>query len=838
QHVLRDVIGRCLYGVDLNPMAAELCRVSLWLEALEPGKPLSFLDHHIRVGNSLLGTTPKLIAGGLPDEAFNPIEGDDKKACTELKKRNRAEGKGLGSLFVAEDAERAEALRSAAKAVDEMDDDTPERLARKAQTFAEAQQRYDYVAAKRLADAWCAAFVIRKHFPPLAHNARFADTKPFGITQGQLTDLAQGRDLPAELATETERLARQYQFFHWHLAFPEVFARGGFDCILANPPWERVKLQEKEWFANRSPDIANAPNAAARKRLIEALKRDDPALHHQFLDDARKAEGESHLLRDSGCYPLCGRGDINLYAVFAEGMRSLLSERGRAGAVLPTGIATDDTTKFFFQDVVERKSLASLFDFENKGVFFPEVHSSLKFCIFTAGRGLRPTADAAEFVFYAHAVEELRDPGRRFPLSPDDIALLNPNTRTCPIFRSRKDAELTKGIYRRVQVLIREAQGNAPEENPWGIRFSTMFHMSNDSHLFHTREQLESDGWQLEGNVFRRGGEKYLPLYEAKMVDFFDHRAAHVVLSATAMVRQGQPEPLTESEHQEARVLPIPRSWVSEMVVCDALDSTWARRWFLGLRDITSATNERTVIPAVIPLSGVGNNLPVLFLNDVLSADGGTLSACLSSFVLDFAARFKVGGLHLNFFIVEQFPAPPPKALTEACEWSGNTARRAWLAPRVLELTYTAWDLELFGRDCGWDGPPFRWDDERRFQIRCELDAAFFHLYLPADADGQWRLARKADGCPHDETLDDLAALKRYCPTPRDAVAYIMDTFPIVRRKDEEKYNGDYRTKRVILGIYDAMQEAIRTGNAYQTHLDPPPADPRCCHPPSENVTP
>src|SRR5262249_6610807 len=131
QQALRDVIGRCLYGVDMNPMAAELCRVGLWLEALEPGKPLSFLDHHIRGGNSLLGTKPELIAAGLPEEAFNSIEGDDKAACAELKKRNRAEGLGLGSLFVAEDSARAEALRSAAQAIDEMNDDTPGQVERK-----------------------------------------------------------------------------------------------------------------------------------------------------------------------------------------------------------------------------------------------------------------------------------------------------------------------------------------------------------------------------------------------------------------------------------------------------------------------------------------------------------------------------------------------------------------------------------------------------------------------------------------------------------------------------------------------------------------------------------
>lgn len=827
QHALRDVIGRCLYGVDVSPMAAELCRVSLWLEALEPGKPLSFLDHHIRVGNSLLGAMPELIAAGLPDEAFGPIEGDDKKACTELKKRNRTESQGLGSLFAAEDAARTDALRSAARVVDELDDDTPEHLARKAEAFAETQMRYDYVAAKRLADSWCAAFVVRKHFPPLAHDPRFTDTKPFGITQAHLGDLAQGRDLPAELIVEVERLARQYQFFHWRLAFPEVFARGGFDCILANPPWERVKLQEKEWFANRSPEIANAPNAAARKRLIEALKRDNPALYQQFADDARKAEGESQLLRNGGRYPLCGRGDINLYAVFAEGMRALLSETGRAGAVLPTGIATDDTTKFFFQDVVAKRSLVSLFSFENEEFVFPDIHHATRFCLFTAGKGARAICSESTFVFFARQVEHLRDPERRFSLSPEDIALLNPNTRTCPVFRSRKDADLTKAIYRRVPVLIREAQGDAPEENPWGIRFSTMFHMSNDSHLFRTREQLEGDGWQLDGNVFRNGSDKYLPLYEAKMVHHFDHRWGTYEGQTEAQARQGKLPELDEAAHSDASHFSLPNYWSPAAEVAARLESLPNLGWLLGFRDITGATVFRTVIASVIPAVAVGNSLPLMRSEGANARRFALLPSLLTAFCCDFSARFKVGGTHLNFFIAEQIPVPTPNVFNEATPWHLNQQSwQEWLLPRILELTYTAWDLEPFARDGGWFAPPFRWDEERRFLIRCELDAAFFHLYMPSDNAAGWCPARTANGCPHDETPGELSELTQHFPTPRDAVHYIMDTFPILRRRDEEKYNGEYRTKRVILEIYDAMQESKRTGQPYRSDVRPLPGPP------------
>jgi hypothetical protein len=830
QHALRDVIGRCLYGVDINPMAAELCRVSLWLEALEPGKPLSFLDHHVRVGNSLIGATPELIAAGLPDEAFTAIEGDDKKACAVLKKRNKDERKGIGPLFADQDAETQARLQQGAAALELLPDGRPGDVRAKELAFRSQEQAEEYRQKKRLADAWCAAFVIEKRFSDPGRNSSAS-----GITQGHLNELAAGRSLLPDLACEMDRLSAHYQFFHWHLAFPEMCMKGGFDCVLGNPPWERVKLQEKEWFAERSPAIANAPNAAARKRMIDVLKVSDPALFQRLLDDSRKADGESHVMRNSGRYPLCGRGDINVYTVFAEGMRTLLNERGRTGCVLPTGIATDDTTKFFFQDVVHRRSLASLFSFENEEFVFPRVHHATRFCLLTVGGGTRPLPNSAEFVFFARQVDDLRDAWRRFTLTAEEIALLNSNTRTCPIFRSSRDAELTKAIYRRVQVLIREEQDGRPEDNPWGITFGTMFHMANDSHLFRTREQLEADEWRLEGNIFRKDRAEYLPLYEAKMIHHFDHRWGTYEGQTEAQANQGKLPELDACMHADPCLTPGPRYWVRGADVESVLGTTWPRSWLLGWRDITGTEKLRTVIAAVLPRVAVGHKLPLAFSDPEPLLVGG-LYANLCSLVLDYTARQKVGGTSLTYFLLKQFPVLGPRVYASRTPWHHETSLRNWILPRVLELTYTAWDLESFAHDVGYDGPPFRWDDARRFLLRCELDAAFFHLYLTATDDGQWKPARIADGAVRDESAEDLHELIRHFPTPRDAVAYIMGTFPIVCRRDEEKYGGDYRTKRVILEIYDALQDSIRTGHPYQTRLDPPPADPRCCHPQKEQT--
>src|SRR5690606_5752090 len=369
------------------------------------------------------------------------------------------------------------------------------------------------LAREQLAhDAWCAAFVWRK-----------VEGAPLPVTTGTVRRVLQAGALDEDRRREGERLANLYGFFAWELAFPEGVGgeRDGFDVVLGNPPWERIKLQEKEWFAARDPAIANARNASERGRLIRALQQSDPSLHAAFLDDKRRAEGESHFARNSGRYPLAGRGDVNTYPLFAELGKPIMGGRGRMGMVLPSGIATDDTPKFYFQDLVETKALVSLFVFENRMGIFPGVHRSSKFCLVTLTGAARPAA-VAEFVFFALDTSEVRDPEKRFTLTPEDIALLNPNTKTCPVFRTRRDAEITKAIYRRVPVLVNEVTG----ENPWGVSFMRMFDMANDSGLFRTREDLERDGYELRGNRFVLGEQVYLPLYEAKMMHQFDHRFA------------------------------------------------------------------------------------------------------------------------------------------------------------------------------------------------------------------------------------------------------------------------------------------------------------------------
>lgn len=573
RHALRDVVSHCIYGVDKNPMAIALAKTALWLEAYTPDRPLTFIDHHLQVGDALLGVLdPKILENGIPDEAYAVLSGDDKATAAALKKQNKAELKSWKEV-VANDLFAATSLVQNAHTVERLADDTLDSIAAKRSAWANASQQAGQSTLAKLADTYVAAFLAPK--------------VPQGQGQIPLSGYLWGLLHPnanqppkTELAQAAHDLCRAHSVFHWWLAFPQVAAKGGFSVMLGNPPWERIKLQEEEFFATRSPLVASAKNKAERAKRIELLRqglllhtlypdveaaeglsppnRAEMHLYEDFITARRGAEAASLYAHDSGRYPLTGVGDVNTYALFAESLFQLTAPQGRAGFIVPTGIATDDSTKAYFGHVSQIGRLASLYDFENSEAVFPAVHRSYKFSLMTLG-----AAEASQFVCFATQVAQVGDVRRRFTLTPDEFRLINPNTRTCPVFRSQRDAELTKKLYRAAPVLIREAevegQGKdarevATEANPWGIRFSTMFHMSNDSHLFADTPARTTD-------VAPR-----LPLCEAKMIHQFDHRWA------TYVDNPDKPngldtDDLTPAQKADPSFTVRPRYWVDEREV-------------------------------------------------------------------------------------------------------------------------------------------------------------------------------------------------------------------------------------------------------------------------------
>lgn len=544
RHALREVVAHCIYGVDRNPMAVELARMALWLEGFEEGRPLDFLDHHLQVGDALLGLTDlDALTRGISKDAFKPLSGDDREVCKALTKTNAVALKQLTKdlqsqqmLLGMDNASGLQAMR----AIEDMPTNTPEQVSIKETRWLAFMQTAAQSPLAQAADVVVGAFLLSK-------TTDRGATVPTSATLHTLLTTPNDITGPAADAVAAARAAcAEARVLHWPLAFPQVFARGGFDCVLGNPPWEVNQMGEEEFFASRDPNIA-ALAGDSRKKAIESLSKTSPRLWEEFSETSRRIAATNIFFRESGRFPLTAVGKLNTYPLFAETILQIHARDGRAGFIVPTGIATDDSTKAYFGHITQSKQLVSLYDIENREAVFPSVHRSYKFCLLTLG-----ASEQAEFVCFATQVSQLSDERRRFTLTPEDFRLINPNTLTCPVFRSKRDAELTKKLYRAAPVLIYEANaednsanaGELPAENPWGITFSQgLFNMTSASHLFKDEES-----------------PNHLPLYEAKLIHHFDHRwATYTTDPNTGTVASRD---VTLQEKQDASFSITPRYWV------------------------------------------------------------------------------------------------------------------------------------------------------------------------------------------------------------------------------------------------------------------------------------
>lgn len=775
RHALRDVLAHCVFGVDKNPMAIELARVAMWIEGVEPGRALSFLDHHLVCGDALMGISDfKQLEKGIPAAAFKPLSGDDKMVCQRLSKINSAALKQVGKIALEQEFKQIRLVQdkdsalSALNELEAMPSETTQDISAKESAYRGFLAKARNSRLNHAADLLLGAFLQSK----TEANENYIPT-----TETLLLELIsdQRKSEHEQQLLAAQEACIKAKVLHWPLAFPQVFARDGFDCVLGNPPWERIKLQEEEYFSSRSTDIALAKNKAERTQRIEWLAKGvlarnlypersvikvegetERRLFIEFVVAKREAEAASAFVHvkgeDGGRYPLTGVGDVNTYALFAETISQVTHKKGRAGFIVPTGIATDDGTKTYFSHLAQGARLVSICSFENEELIFRAVHHAFKFCILTIG-----SSENSEFVYFARQLEHIYDARRRFRLMPNEFSLINPNTLTCPVFRSGRDAELTKKLYRAAPVLIKE---NVPEGNSWGISFMTMFHMSNDSLQF-----------------FDVAAEGYKPLYEAKMVHQFDHRWA-------TYNANGESSNVTHEEKLDKTFVINPRYWVPESEVEERLTKRdrdgniswrWDHGWLMGWRDITNATNERSVIASIIPRVGVGHTMP-LFMTAMKPHRVAALFGNLNALVLDFVARVKIGGTHLTYSYLNQFPVLPPSHYSED--------NLGFIVPRILELTYNARDMEPWAKDLGYNGEAFAFDPYRRACLRAELDAYYAKLY----------------GLTRDEL--------RYILDPADVMGedYPSETFRVLKNNELKEF-GEYRTRRLVLEAWDKLHE-------------------------------
>ena len=838
RHIVRRmVLKKCIFGVDKNNMAVELAKTALWLHTFTVGAPLSFLDHHLKIGDSLHGERLDTVQRDLQNLGALLLSSEFDRLG--LAAKNIAQVADLTDVDIAE-AELSKQLASEA-----------------AQQVAPIHAVLDFWRALRwLVPGWPVAKLAQ--LPRLLKLPTDAAQREREVQAGQhpeyaglrrlfspghnlVTVIAAGRLDGEDAATQAANallasaraLARKETFFHWWTTFPTVFgasgkglsngAPGGFDAVIGNPPWDRIKLQEVEWFAERSPAIAAQPRAADRKRMIAALagvSMKQTATHTPPLEDlwalyqaaSARAETNARVVGNgklgSGDFPLLGGGDVNLYSLFVERAQALAAPGGLVALLTPSGIAADKGAAEFFRSLSGTGRLGALFDFENRKVFFPDVHASFKFCTLVFG-GPERRFKETRCAFYLHHIDELEtvdeqgetsESERVLRLTADDFNRVNPNTGAAPIFRSRADADITLKLYAQHPVLVRHgafsaSTGQAPDVKTWPVKYHRMFDMTNDSGLFLKAEELAEQGWKRAPlNRWTKGKAVALPLYEGKMVQMFDHRAADVVVNTANLHRAAQQEAISQVEKASPKRYPTP-----QFFVLASQTQANAYEWALGFKEITAPTNVRSMIATVLPRAGFGNKVPVLLPLDLTREEAAaavcTWAANLNAFAFDFVLRQKLQGQTINLFILEQLPVIAPARFQEPLPAAFAQAMRAaqlmnghhpqptvadFVLPQVLALSYTAHDLAPFARDLGYVDaagavlPPFVWNEEERRARLAALDALFFYLYGLNTQDA----------------------------------THILQSFPIVREQDEKAF-GRYRTQDDILALLGLLRAVI-----------------------------
>ncbi|MCS6856716.1 MAG: N-6 DNA methylase [Sandaracinaceae bacterium] len=780
QNALREVIASCIHGVDLNPLALELCKVNLWIESAVPGKALPFLDHHLRVGNSLIGAPivrseeSDVQLSEIPRAAwefeFKTNQKELKSIANDIKRRNEKEAQNKNQLDLSFSTQNQKTIASNLKAIESIDDQHIEGLSEKESAFRKFQKSELYQKELLRCNTWCASFFWLSLWPE--KSAEWL--KENAPTTGVFLRIAKGKPIDEELRRTIESLAQSHAFFHWELAFEHIFDRGGFDLILSNPPWGEFEIREKEFLKSHL-----APNEAEEIQSIEVLKSQNPKLFEVWQKTKQHIDAEIHFFRASQSFPLTSEGRLNTYALFAERILNLLSPKGRAGIILPTNILTDISRKAFREELFKTKRLVACYDFLNqqesekgqeKSRLFQDVDQRFRISLLSLG----PSSERFECIFLIRSPKEMAVPSRTLRFHPSDLGFFSPETLAFPLFSTATDLEINRKIYKKAEEGMRPWLGHG--ENPGATRAGP-FHETNDKPIFREYKDLK-DSHRLLGNAFVKENKRFLPLYQGKMIAHLNHRFNEYDHSL------GKERPFTG--YSDPNAFPLPRFWVEEEKVERILQKfNWKRSWLFVWRNITNPSNARTMICAFIPRVGVGNTINLLF-SFAPPRLFACLAACLSSFAFDYATRQKIGGTDLSFHFFMQLPALPPEVYEEACPW-GEGSVADWIVPRVLELAYTAWDLEPLARDLGDEGPPFIWDEKRREILWAELHAAFFHLY----------------GLSQEE------------------LEHVMESFPIIKSQDMQNH-GEYRTKRLVLERYKAMAEAIASKTPYRSPLGPP----------------
>ncbi len=723
----REVLQHCIYGVDLNPMAVELAKVSLWINSCVEDMPLNFLDHHIKCGNSLIGSNSELLSKGIPDKAFDPVGEEDKTISKRIKLQNSIQQKdkllsefGIGTIEAKKEAQEYASLS-------ELAEKSSEDVDAKKSKYIALVKSPEFLKEKEVANCWTSAF-----FCPLNKEA------PQPPTQGILRSI-QLRGLTSihkETANMIEKLSKDYSFFHWEFEFPDVFLGEGkgFDCIIGNPPWDKLIKNSDEFFNFYVPDY-RAQNNRDKKRLQEELCKDNVILK-RWLECDNYFSHTTKFFVQSDAFVYQGSGTINAFKLFIEKAYQICGLNGRIGLLVPSGVYTDEGCTELRKLLFDKTKLEYLLCMENKQKIFP-IHSSFKFVVLVTGKGGPTEEFSAGFMIHdLDVLSNLKENGLRIPVRL--VKRFSPDTLSVMEFASQEEIMLMEKLYGDIPLLGEEISGT------WNAKFHRELHLSDDKDIIQTKQTP-------------------LRIFEGKMI------------------------------HHYYYLYEEPRFWMLEK---DALDfyAHWGyqawKEYRLAYRLVASSTNETTLITTIIPKDAASvNSLMILevhslkaknLVENISESEQCFLTALMNSFVMNYILRRKISA-NLSAFYIYQLPIPRYKAgnwffdqlVCRSARLICTTDEYAELWAEVYRTTWKNISQDLTSElddwsilepkwttNCGVQG----WDETKhdigkRAQLRCEIDAFVAHLFKLTEPE----------------------------------LKYILSTFPIVKEKTPWLIDGVIR---------------------------------------------
>lgn len=734
-HWRRLITRYCIYGVDLNPLAVNLAKLSLWLNCFAVEHRLTFLDHHLRCGNSLIGIRSIDQLETVPMRKGEKRSKDDKQLVLF----------DIGNLS----AVLAQVTKGIVS-ISHIDEDNTD-----AQKALLLESEASVAVIKPLADLYTACLMDQKI------DAGDYEKIFESLAEGTVKIVPEGLQ---KIFESVEGYSIRHSFFHWPLEFPEIFGpggTGGFSATVGNPPWDIVKPNSQEFFSEYDPDFRTYKKQEAN-RTSKAMMTDNPEIEVKWRQYRDGFARQSTYFREPLSYSALGGGDINTFKLFLEQFFTILDQGGHMGIVVPSGVYTDKGCQALREMFFEQSQIEYLYCFENRWpTVFNGVDGRFKFVVFGTQKGGR--TDNFKCAFMEHDPERLPViDANALEMSVKQVKKFSPDTLSIMEFNSQRDIDITEKVYGNWPLMGEKLEGI------WNVKFGSELHMTNDSNLFKT---APTD----------------CPLYEGKMVWLFDSNFEN------------------------------PRYWLAEGDVKKRLgENAWeGQHYRIGFRNIAASTNERSLVCGVIPPSFHGNSFPTITPQSS-SWQGPNIpetmwiTSILSSFCIDFLIRQKVS-MNLNFFFIESLPVP--RRATDNISFAVMIARVGrllcctkefatlwetifapeWQSPNfwypshtVIDAYGPAHEQEIrkrlreeaqtltpeWGPHCGvHDRLPDRRDTGDRAQLRAEIDAYVAHLY----------------------------------GLSRDDFAYILDTFPVLKKKEEKAF-GEFMSRRKCLEEYDRIK--------------------------------